>query len=116
MEYQFLQAVTGAEKQKTPLSDTNLQRAKIISRYHLFHLPTAEPGKGLTGHGHVPSAVTGGPVAPTPCRMDPAEGVQGAALGRNSLGGVAVSHLPTALLTRDFPTYWFPVNVNFLLL
>ena len=55
------------EKQKIPLpSRINLQRAKAISRYHLFHFPTVRVRESLTGHVHVPSAVTGGPVAPTP--------------------------------------------------
>ena len=66
------------------------------------------------GHSHVLSAVTGGPVAPTPCSSG--TGVQGAALGRNSI--VIRGCHPTAdssLDTKD-PTYWFPVIVDFLLL
>ena len=69
--------------------------------------------KSLSGHLHVPSAVTGGPVAPT-ARLR--TGVQGAALGRNSIG-IRGCH-PTAdssLDTKD-PTYWFPVIVDVFLL
>ena len=66
------------------------------------------------GHKHIPYAVTGVPVAPTPSSSG--TGVQGAALGRNSIG-IRGCH-PTAdssLDTKD-PTYWFPVIVDFLLL
>ena len=39
-------------------------KGESMSRYHLFHL--LRGGESLPGHDHAPSAVTGGPVAPTP--------------------------------------------------
>ena len=75
------------------------------------------------GHLYAPSAVTGGPVAPTvrlrtvPMGTVPVwDGVQGAALGRNSIGIRGCHRTADSSLDTKGPTYWFPVIVNFLLL
>ena len=98
----FLWRGFGPENRKPLCQVGQLAKGESYFAVPPFSLSGNTGAESLTGHVHVPSAVTGGPVASTcaflRCAM--CARVQGAALGRNSLGGVAVSHLPTALLTR----------------